>query len=286
MRKFRGILIFLMVFGLAGESRAIDGRGVVLDRDTFGDSYSALQRIANRLFDEVDHLIPGKMPNFPYMEIRCFIAPDAWQSAASDPPPITLVGPSRPGEPSTVRPYTPRIALSTAVSLPQNESEFIFELAHELAHLKMDARYDNYLVETFAVAVSLKILKTLQYDGPRDEDIALYIKRLPEQIQSSITRNDWKAVTLYWQSEIPRQKSGPVGTWDFSFAMLGAIILEAAEQPTWSSLLGVGELSDGCFLSNGTPANETTPAEFKTCSPSLNRMTRLRPALKALGYSL
>jgi hypothetical protein len=43
------------------------------------------------------------------------------------------------------------------------------------------------------------------------------------------------------------------------------LILEAAQQPVWRDLLDAGE--------------------FKLCSPALGRMTRIEPALRALGYS-
>ena len=42
-----------------------------------------------------------------------------------------------------------------------NCAEFVFELSHEPVHVKMDARFDKYLVETFATAVSLRVLRAV-----------------------------------------------------------------------------------------------------------------------------
>src|SRR5262249_48050974 len=69
-----------------------------------------------------------------------------------------------------------RIALDPKALLC--EPELVLELGHELAHIKMDPRYDNYLVETFAMAVSLRTLKALHFEQARKSDIALYTRLL------------------------------------------------------------------------------------------------------------
>ena len=256
---------------------------VVVDKETFRYFYNEMQQTADNVSLTVDHLIPGQSAAYPAAGILCFVAPEAWHGAVNDPPPITLVGASRQGEPLAAHPYSVRIALDRSV-LPKNQPELIYELAHELAHVKMDARYDNYLVETFAVAVALKVLQELRLDPVRKTDIDHYPQHLPQPIRSAIDRRDWKEATLYWQSEIPNQKLTPFGQWNFSFATLGALVLEASQQPVWANLLDAAAISDHCILSNGRAPRMADAAEFKTCRPTIQGMIKLGPALKALGY--
>ncbi len=225
---------------------------VILDRATFGGSYALLRAVADRVAVVVDRLIPGQATSYPADGIPCSIG------AAEAP--VTLVG-AKGGV---------RIVLSAKV-LPTNYSELVFELAHELAHVKMDARYDNYLVEAFAVAVSLRVLKAVGSNPARQADIAMYTDELPQEVQAAIEREDWGTAKRYWQSKIPSRGAG-----DFSLAFLGALILEAARQPVWQELLNAGESSEDCVVPD---------EEFQVCSPALSRMTGLAPALRALGYS-
>jgi hypothetical protein len=263
LTSFRNSLLTLLAApAIAWAGPDANATKVTLDRRTFGTSYGLLQTIANRVAVEVDRLIPGQSASLrtraaaaPPSGIFCYIGPDA---------PITLVDPEQ----------NVRIVLSAKV-LPTNYAEFVFELAHELAHVKMDARYDNYLVETFAVAVSLRVLKAVGSNTARETDIGLYINQLPRDVQAAVERQDWETAKRYWQSQIPAQQRGPSDTWDFSFAFLGALILEAAQQPVWRDLLDAGQSSEGCSLPVG---------EFKICRPALSRLTRLAPALLALGY--
>ena len=150
----------------------------------------------------------------------------------------------------------------------------------------MDAHFDNYLVETFAVAVSLKVLKELsRFNQERTAVINEYVKPLSPYVQSAMAHRGWNEPAFYWQRQIPKQKSGASGSWDFSFATLGALILEASEQPVWPKLLGVAAINDRCFLSNGVAVTAATKAaEFRVCSPALRQMSTLSQALKALGY--
>ncbi len=76
--------------------------------------------------------------------------------------------------------------------------------------------------------------------------------------------------------EIDRLIPGPSGSWDFSFATLGALILEAAQQPLWRDLLNASEFNRDCSGSDS----------FQICLPALDRLHTLQPALRALGYSL
>ena len=237
-----------------------------IDRASFGNSYAVLRAIADRVAVEVDRLIPGQVipgqaPSYPAGGIFCYIAGDA---------PVTLLG-ARQNDAS----QNASIGLSSRV-LPANYAEFVFELAHELAHVKMDPRYDNYLVETFAVAVSFRVLNAVGSNAARQADIDLYTGELPRNVQSAIQREDWMTAAQYWQSQIPKQTEEPAGKSDFSFAFLGALILDSAQQPVWRDLLNAGQSSEDCAPSDG---------EFKICHPALGRMGALKPALRALGYS-
>lgn len=284
---WRRILI-LVLFGLSCLTTQALQYGPVptkvrIDRTTFQAGADALQALADRVSLQVDELIPGQVASYPPDGILCFVAPSSWNRAANDPPPITLAGRTRPGEPDYSRPYSVRIALHSSV-LPENQPELVYELAHELAHVKMDAHYDNYLVETFAVAVSLEVLRDLHFEPNRIADIGKYTHRLPPEIQSAIARQDWPQAAAYWQSQIPHQKSGPLGQWNFAFATLGALLLDAAQQPAWADLLGAGAVSEHCVLANGRAAGATDGAEFKMCRPAVLNMQKLGPALQALGF--
>jgi len=139
---------------------------VKLDRETFPPkSLITLQNLADRVAATIDRLIPGRVTKSNQPEFLCYIAPDFWRGAAYDPPPITLIGAARLGEPKAARAGTVRIALDSLV-LP-NHAELVYELAHELAHVKMDPRYDNYLVETLAVAASLEALTVMGFEQAR-----------------------------------------------------------------------------------------------------------------------
>ncbi len=78
---------------------------------------------------------------------------------------------------------------------------------------------------------------------------------------------------LYWQSEIAKQKAGPSGKWNFAFATLGALILDAAQQPVWSNLLGAGAVNN-CL----PPSAGSVPCGKNAC-PSSFSLEKLRYAV-------
>jgi hypothetical protein len=80
--------------------------------------------------------------------------------------------------------------------------------------------------------------------------------------------------------EVPKQTTGVTGSWNFSFAVTGALILNAAQQPSWRDLLGVAKIGEHCAIAFG---DEKT-ASFNICAPSIDRLDALEPALQALGY--
>jgi hypothetical protein len=112
-RTGSGVPVFLMLLAAMGNASAAT---VILDRGTFGSSYALLRAVADRVAVEVDRLIPGQSASYSADGVVCYVGPDT---------PITLV--QAKGD--------LRIALSTKI-LPANYAEFVFELAHELAHVK------------------------------------------------------------------------------------------------------------------------------------------------------
>src|ERR1044071_7797825 len=73
---------------------------VALDHGSFGpDKYRVLQPLADSVASAVDKLIPGHVAGFPNGGIFFFVAPADWYTSNQTPPPITLLGPRRVGEP-------------------------------------------------------------------------------------------------------------------------------------------------------------------------------------------
>jgi len=167
-----------------------------------------------------------------------------------------------------------RIALAPKVLLPDSIAELVLELAHELGHVKMDARFDSYLVETFAAAVSLKILKDMRFEEERNRVIEYYVNKLPSDLRSAISQTDWKAAAQFWQSEIPQQSVTTASDSRNAFIISGALLLEANQQPVWANLLGAAAISKDCHGA----------VENKICTPNIDGLSDLTPALVALGY--
>lgn len=283
-----GALLLSTLFVMITRSRLPTRTRVLLDKTTVPTArYDSMETVADQVALSIDQLIPGQVGSYPHTGIFCFVAPSAWNNEPWHPPPITLVGPKQAGEPKDAQPSTVRIALNNLVlsSKYTGEPELVFELAHELAHAKMDARYDNYLVEMFAVAVSLRTLKDFRYDQYRNDTLAKYINELPQTVRYSIDRHDWNAVASYWQDQTGKQKSNQYGSWSVPFGMSGSLVLEDARQPVWRHLLGIAALSEDCVQSDGQPIRVSDPTMlFRVCRPEVSRMIKLRPALKALGY--
>ncbi len=83
---------------------------------------------------------------------------------------------------------------------PFDRWRLVYQLSHELAHVKMGVRIDNSLIETFATAVSTEVLRRLGFQGylmrVEGEDIQI----LPELIQQQLAYNKWADLKSYWQA--------------------------------------------------------------------------------------
>src|SRR5258708_5528982 len=136
------VLIYLALAGGTVIGQRTRHMRVILDKETFGASAVSLQPVADRVASEVDNLIPGTPSEYPEDGIICFEAEGSWNSDPSHPAPITVIGPKLLGEPAATSGNTIRIALNAVK--PADVRRLSYQLSHELAHVKMGVRADNY----------------------------------------------------------------------------------------------------------------------------------------------
>jgi hypothetical protein len=254
------LLLFLCSFARTVLPQSVKTTRVILDRETFrAETRDSLQSIADQVAALVDSLIPGQGKDYPEEGIICFEASRAWSSDIAHPAPITLVGPKLMGEPAATKSNTIRIALNGIQ--PFDKWRLAYQLSHELAHVKMGTRIDNYLYETFAVAVSFEVLRRLGFQGYLLRVKGEEIQSLPEVIQENLTYNKWADLESYWQS---RSTAEGEAINDRPIQTLGAILLERAHQPNWPMLLRVSEFS--------VCASSPSPNSFQLCPPDISRM--------------
>jgi hypothetical protein len=207
---------------------------VILDRATFSPSdYPVMQQLADVVNKTVDQLIPGFASDLPQGIILCYQVPQSVHYFdTTDPPPITLSDSKLHAyEPNSVRAGQVRIALRYVDNHPQ---QFAFQLAHELAHVKMGVHLDNYLIETLAVAVSYEVLIRMQWATYVKEEIDIDIAALPEPLQIAFKNQDFGALRSFWQQRSPHEG---ICLSDRSFQTVGAILIRRQQVP-WAHLLG------------------------------------------------
>ncbi len=162
-----------------------------------------------------------------------------------------------------------RVAVTPQV-LPGAWQRLVFQLSHELAHQKMDARVDNNALEAFAVAVSLEVLHRLGYDPYRESNEHFYTQSIPPEVISALKRSEWAKVGLYLRYEWRREY---VENWDQSTHFVAAIALRRIGGFPWERLLNIGATAEcGSNTSNGrarycplSPASlEDFPEAMKT----------------------
>jgi len=207
---------------------------VILDQETFGASAASLQPVADRVASEVDSLIPGTVHDYPENGIICFEPESSWSGDPSHRAPITLIGPKLLGEPAATSGNTISIALYGVK--PDYQWRLVYQLSHELVNVKMGVRASNYLIETFAVAVSYEVLRKMGGDGYAKLAKALEVVELPEQVQAQLRAKGWPALEAYWQNGIASQM-GKMN--DRPFQTLGYLLLERSGEPncrlSWAS---------------------------------------------------
>jgi len=238
---------------------------VVLDPTTFaGPTYQLMQDTADRVAHLVEQLIPGVSPE--NTSVFCFAVPPEWGHA-----PITLVGKPQPAEPAAAALYPARVALTRNV-LPADRERFAFQLAHELAHVRMDARFDNDIIETFAVAVSFEVLDRLGYGGYLRAAIEALTAPLPQEIRAGLANGSWNEVNLYLRKQRQYHQEHP---FDYSLAAAGAVLIRSAHVLPWSRLLGVG-------LQNQCPLRRDPP-RFQLCPLNESALPEFQPVFRLLG---
>ena len=246
-------------------AKAQDARlRVVLDPASFaGPAYGALQETADQVEREVEQLIPGASSD---TEVLCFAPPPRWGHA-----PITLVGAPQAGEPVASARYAVRIALSRSV-LPGNRERFAFQLAHELAHVRMDPRVDNDLLETFAVAVSFEVLDRMGYGRYLQVATRSLIAPLPAGIRAALGNGSWNEVKQYLKEQRQYRQEHPL---DYSLAAAGAMLIRATGTFPWNRLLGIGRR-------NQCPAS-LDPPQFQFCALNESALPEFLPVFRLLG---
>lgn len=225
-------MLILTLASLNSRSYAASSTRIVLDRSTFPPiSRPLLQETADQVAQEVDRLIPGDYPAGRNPKILCFVASDTWAEM-----PRAFVGKPRKIEPASARNYEMRVALTPNV-LPGAWQRLVFQLAHELAHQKMDARVDNNALESFAVAVSLEVLHRLGYDPYREGNERYYAQTIPPEVMSALKHGDWSTIGLYLRYEWRNEEAG---NWKRDTQFLAAMALRKSGNFPWERLLNVG----------------------------------------------
>ena len=217
---------------------------IVLDPTTFPRiSRPLLQETADQVAKTVDELIPGGYPNSNSSTILCFVGHGGWVDK-----PRALVGKPWKVEPPSASRYAMRVAFTPQV-LPGAWQRLAFQLAHELAHLKMDARVDNNALEAFAVAVSLEVLHRLDYDPYRESNERYYTQSIPPEVLTALNRTDWAKVGLYLRYEWRQEYSE---NWDQGTHFVAAIALRRIAGFPWERLLNIGASAEcGSNRANG-----------------------------------
>ncbi len=269
------ITVLLLPPILAAQPRPVTLK-IKLDQETFTPAArTELQPIADMVAQLVDKLIPGAPLDYPPLGILCFEAPVLWQSKEwhFSAAPVTLSGLKLLGEPERSTGGQLRIALSVVEGY-NDAPQFVFQLSHELAHVKMGHRTDNYLDETFAVALSFKALKELGYQDYLVATERSFVALLPPIVRNELTLGMWSLLRSYWQAEASRQGNRQD---DRAFQTLGALLLEHDGGQDWSKLYGLWRFN---VCSAMIPAGG-----YQTCPPNLLHMNGLGRELMALGFT-
>jgi len=268
MTRNLNYLVLVLCLLLAGSrAKAQDVRlRVVLDPASFaGPTYNAMQNVADQVAGVVEELIPGT-PLGNTTEVFCFAPPLGWGHT-----PITLAGEPQTGEPTASARYPVRIALSRSV-LPSDWERFAFQLAHELAHVRMDPRFDNDILETFAVAVSFEVLDRMGYARYLQAAIQSLIAPLPSEIRVALANGSWDNVNLYLKQRRQYHERHP---FDYSLAAAGAVLIRATHLLPWNRLSGIG-------LKNQCPSR-ADPPRFQFCSLDESALPEFLPVFWLLG---
>jgi hypothetical protein len=235
-KHLRRLLPLLITLAFCCPKTQASNTRIVLDPSTFPPiSRPLLQETADQVAKALDELIPGDYPNHRNPKILCLVAKGKWGDH-----PRAFIGKPRKIEPAGARNYDMRIALTPEV-LPGAWQRLVFQLSHELAHQKMDARVDNNAIETFAVALSLEVLHRLGYDPYREANERYYTQTVPPEVISALNRSDWQTVGLYiryqWRLEFREDWTRPT-------QFVAAMALRKMGNFPWNKMLNIGATAE------------------------------------------
>ena len=267
------LIALCCAFGIPARAQ-VSFTKVVLDQVSFRGDVAELQRLADGVSSQVDGLIPGQGGGLKGF-IFCYqVHEDELAFEKEIGAPVTISASFRyDHEPTEVVPGRIRIALFGIN--PLRESRFVYQLAHELAHVKMGATVSNYLIETFAIAAALEITRRMGFASYADLEIASELEHLPATEQTLYNERNYPKLRRYWQQQVPQQV---LEVQNRPFQTLGAVLLENTVVP-WPQFLDIALENGNCPLNN-------PPKNFTSCSPDLPRMIRVKSSLEALGFVL
>ncbi len=229
-----------------------------------------IQQTANVVAAQVDALIPGRPKDYPADGILIFGNLPEFEKAIHHDGPITLFGGKLPGEPTTTQANTLRIAVTVLDQLYLQR--FVYQLSHELAHVKMGVRVDNSLIETFATAVSLEVLRRMGIQRYLIPATLKQIQALPMETQKQIADGTFDALKLVWQENYATDWKDMDKR---HYQTLGAILLQVEGQYFWPLLLNVSELAIG---------EASAENKIILLPPNIKAMYAKGINLSALGY--
>lgn len=276
LRRYPVLTTVLLCTSFCHSQQFIPTR-VLLDRVTFGTDYDQMQRVADAVSKKIDELIPG-INDPEESEVFCFQTFGKEKLFnREDHPPITLHGRIVASyEPRTVRPGQLRIAVDVTPNSPQ---QFAYQLAHELAHVKMGTA-DNYLIETLAVAVSHAVVSAISIatippsSGQTyvDQAVAACLSQAPVSMQIAYRSHNYGRLRKLWQDQAMREN----GTLDDrSFQTVGAQLV-LSRPVSWQPLLGIAA------------PDQKQPIDalntFQKIPPTSTRYKIIEPILSRLGF--
>ncbi len=246
---------------------------VIISTQTFTpEKRPVFQAYANLVANEVNALIPGLPADTTNPRVICFEETADFSKALNSEGPITIHGPKVPGEPEETKANTLRIAVSGVQPLFMRR--FVYQLAHELAHIKMGVSIDNMLFETFATAVSFEVLRRMNLYDYLIPTTQTMIRELHPAVQAQLAAGDFSSLRTAYQLEATER-------WFFGqdrpMQTLGALLMQAGGEPNWHLLLGVSALTN---CDPGWPADVTV----KACRPDIKAMKAIGLSLTSLGY--
>lgn len=182
-------------------------------------------------------------------------------------PVVCYVRPQGPICDATSKPELYRVGLTVT---GRGYAQFSYQLGHELAHIMLDPRRTNGLLETLAMAFSLRVLDELDarwrqappfgnwrsyapaFGDYRRRQERRLLAGLPPEIATLVEGERWSQVALYLRYRRADQDAHPE---DRSLNMLGALAARAS-RPAWPRMVGLGSWTsppperDGAFRSS------------------------------------